>query len=65
MNERDRVLVAPCKDCPDRKVRCHSVCEKYKQFSEERQKKNTEGFLARESRYNSEVVNRKRKGRWG
>jgi len=27
---------APCKDCPDRKVDCHSECEKYKQFSEER-----------------------------
>lgn len=20
---------APCKDCPDRKVGCHSVCKKY------------------------------------
>ena len=27
---------APCKDCPDRVVGCHSVCEKYKAFREER-----------------------------
>lgn len=27
---------APCKDCPDRVLGCHSVCEKYKQFQEER-----------------------------
>ena len=27
---------APCKDCPDRVLGCHSVCEKYKQFHEER-----------------------------
>lgn len=26
----------PCKDCQDRKVNCHSDCEKYKEFSEER-----------------------------
>ena len=23
---------APCKDCPDRKVGCHSSCQKYKDF---------------------------------
>ena len=27
---------APCKDCPDRVLGCHSVCEKYKHFHEER-----------------------------
>lgn len=26
---------APCKDCPDRVVGCHSSCEKYKAFREE------------------------------
>lgn len=25
---------APCKDCPDRKVKCHSSCEKYKEYRE-------------------------------
>ena len=28
----------PCKDCPDRVLGCHSVCEKYKRFHEEREK---------------------------
>lgn len=27
---------APCKDCLDRVVDCHSVCEKYKTFRKER-----------------------------
>ena len=22
-------LIPPCKDCPDRAVGCHSICEKY------------------------------------
>jgi hypothetical protein len=26
------MLIAPCKDCPDRKVGCHSSCDKYKSF---------------------------------
>lgn len=25
---------APCKDCPDRKVGCHSVCEKYLEWKQ-------------------------------
>lgn len=28
----------PCKDCQDRKVGCHSVCEKYKEFEKENAK---------------------------
>ncbi len=27
---------APCKDCPDRVLGCHSTCEKYKAFQTER-----------------------------
>lgn len=30
---------APCKDCVDRKLRCHSSCEKYKAFQERNQKR--------------------------
>lgn len=26
---------APCKDCPDRFVGCHSTCEKYIQFKKD------------------------------
>lgn len=33
---------APCKDCEDRQIGCHSICEKYIQYKrirdEERQK---------------------------
>lgn len=30
----------PCKECVDRKVGCHSVCGKYKAFTETQRKKN-------------------------
>ena len=26
------MVTAPCKDCADRKMGCHSICEKYKEF---------------------------------
>lgn len=29
---------APCKDCTERHIRCHSECEKYIAFHEARQK---------------------------
>lgn len=29
---------APCKDCEDRKPRCHSDCEKYLKFKGQRKK---------------------------
>lgn len=28
----------PCKDCPDRKLGCHSICEKYIKYAEENKK---------------------------
>ena len=27
---------APCKDCPDRVVGCHSTCERYKEWKAEK-----------------------------
>lgn len=27
-------MIAPCKNCNDRKVGCHSVCDRYIQFKE-------------------------------
>lgn len=30
-----RKPVAPCKDCEERKPDCHSVCERYKAWSDE------------------------------
>lgn len=32
-----------CKDCPDRFVGCHGVCEKYLKFDEERKKARARG----------------------
>lgn len=31
-------MKVPCKDCADRHIGCHSKCEKYKAFDEERKK---------------------------
>lgn len=31
-------MLAPCYKCEDRSVRCHSTCEKYKAFAQEREK---------------------------
>lgn len=31
---------APCKDCPDRLVGCHSTCEKYITFAKEKRQQN-------------------------
>jgi hypothetical protein len=28
-------MKAPCKDCPDRHLHCHSECERYKTFKQE------------------------------
>ena len=30
------LLSAPCKDCGDRVIGCHSTCDKYKQFASDR-----------------------------
>lgn len=27
-------VIAPCKECPDRFVGCHTECERYKAFTE-------------------------------
>lgn len=26
------MITAPCKDCPDRAIGCHSICPKYAEF---------------------------------
>lgn len=31
---------SPCKDCPDRQLGCHSLCEKYLAYARERDKIN-------------------------
>ena len=31
-------LSAPCKDCVNRDIGCHSACDQYKKFANEREK---------------------------
>ena len=33
------MILSPCKDCPDRHMRCHVDCEKYGQFLVENEKR--------------------------
>lgn len=42
---------APCKDCPDRQVGCHSTCEKYLTFRKERNELNESIYKQREKEY--------------
>lgn len=32
------MIKSPCKDCPDREIRCHLTCEKYIEFKKESDK---------------------------
>lgn len=36
-----------CKDCPDRKPGCHTVCERYKLFKEQTHKEYVQRFRRR------------------
>lgn len=42
---------APCKDCPDRRVGCHSTCEKYLAFRKERDELNEKTYKQKEVEY--------------
>ena len=42
---------APCKDCPDRQVGCHSTCEKYLTFRKKRNELNESIYKQREKEY--------------
>lgn len=41
------IVQAPCKDCADRKLGCHSTCEKFKTYEKQR---DAEKILIREQR---------------
>jgi hypothetical protein len=43
-------MKAPCKDCPNRKVGCHSTCEKYLDYRKEVDKINKIKFAEKEQR---------------
>lgn len=32
-------MQAPCKDCADRALGCHSVCEKYKEYAKQNEER--------------------------
>jgi hypothetical protein len=43
-----RNYIAPCFECPDRVVGCHSACGKYKQYDEKNQARRNVYHKARE-----------------
>ena len=47
-------MLAPCKDCKERKVGCHSTCEAYKEF--QRQNDDTKANRSKESEANAYVI---------
>lgn len=47
-------MLAPCKDCKERKVGCHSTCEAYKEF--QRQNDVTKANRRKESDANGYVI---------
>lgn len=53
-------MVAPCKDCAKRELGCHSRCDKYKEYEEERRQIRERRLLENEIR---EITKRKRSGK--
>lgn len=41
---------SPCKDCKDRKLGCHSVCDKYIEYSKQNEK------IYKERRLNQDLI---------
>jgi hypothetical protein len=50
---------SPCKDCPDRKSGCHTVCERYKEFKEQTHEEYVQRF--RENEIESYEIRRGRR----
>lgn len=34
------MIISPCKDCPGRRLHCHSECDKYKVFKSRKDEEN-------------------------
>lgn len=47
------MIVAPCKDCKDRVLGCHSKCEKYIAFKMDSEKEKQERRICIENYYNT------------
>ena len=63
------MIKAPCKDCPDRHQNCHSECDKYKAFSDERKRlcqlKNEDSIKhSYEYKRSWDIQNRRNKKNW-
>ena len=55
-------MKAPCKDCPDREVGCHSSCARYKKYQAEKEaerRKRMEDHIVNEVRYEGWVRGKK------
>lgn len=44
-------MKCPCRDCPDRKMNCHSECEKYKEYAKENAKRREAKNKAKEEQW--------------
>lgn len=53
------MIDSPCKDCPDRKSGCHTVCERYKLFKEQTHEEYVQRF--RENEIESYEIRRGRR----
>ena len=60
-------ILAPCKDCPDRYVGCHSKCEKYLSFRKklnEHNKKTREELRIQKASYSDDELKANFKNRF-
>lgn len=51
----------PCKNCEDRHHNCHSQCEEYQEFADERNRINERRYLHNNLTYNNEQTKHKMK----
>lgn len=38
VNPRRTIMTAPCKNCPEREIGCHSMCDRYIRYAKQREK---------------------------
>ena len=62
-------MQAPCKNCAERSIRCHSTCDKYREFAEENNRMRENKYRENEiityniEKYNKAVRIKSKKGR--
>ena len=55
-----KMPIAPCKDCPNRELHCHSTCQKYLDFKVEMEIARKAEKEYKERLYDPSLANRKR-----